>query len=234
MQGGWAETLLSAVLPPLADANLAEDAAVETAIPSGWPGRWVPNFSDWHRGDILLVAAGGSKAGLLVQAAQGTLRNASVRQAARFTHAAVYAGNGLLIEATPGRPIGRQTVWHYCRQRAMMLRRLPATAIAQAQIDAIADAASAHIGQPYSRTEAVLSRLVPGRETDPNRIFCSSFIDVVVAEATGLRLSALLEHRPLYPATLVTHPDLMTVPLEWRVMASGQQALQRQDTAPTV
>jgi len=46
-----------------------------------------------------------------------------------------------------------------------------------------------------------------------------SFIDVIVAEATGLRLSALPEHRPLYPATLAMHPALATVPLEWRALA---------------
>ena len=211
--------MLDTVLPSLAHAKLTADAAVEPSTPRGWPGRWVPNFSDWQRGDIVLFATSGSKTGWLVQVAQGTVNNPDVRQAAHFTHAAVYVGDGLLIEASPGRPIGTQTVWHYCRQRALMLRRLAAIDIQKDRIDAIADAAVRHVGKAYSRTEAVRSLLAPGRESDPSRMFCSSFIDVIVAEATGLRLSALPEHRPLYPATLAMHPALATVPLEWRALA---------------
>jgi cell wall-associated NlpC family hydrolase len=179
----------------------------------------VPNFSEWRLGDIILVATDGGKAGRGIQAAQAMSRNERVREAARFTHAAVYIGDGMLIDATVQQPIMRRSVWHYCQRRMITLRRIPSAAvnaISPSDIEAIATAAEAHIGEAYSLSAAIFSKLIPNTEPDPKRLYCSTFVGLVITQATGLRLTASREHRPLHPATLAVHPELQTVPLEWR------------------
>ena len=185
-------------------------------VPVSWPAASVPNFSEWRPGDIVLVANDGSKAGLGIQTAQGLARDARVREAARFTHAAVYVGDGMLIDATVQSGISRRSVWYYCQRRALTLRRVPDASIPAADIEAIAVAATRHIGEPYSLSAAVFSKLIPNTEPNPRRLYCSTFVGLVVAEATGLRLTANREHRPLHPATLAIHPELRAVELEWR------------------
>jgi cell wall-associated NlpC family hydrolase len=211
--------LRSEVLPAIGLADLSDQPVAEPAVPANWPGHLVPNFSEWRLGDIILVATDGGKAGRGIQAAQALSRNERVREAARFTHAAVYVGNGMLIDATVQQPIMRRSVWHYCQRRLMTLRRIPSTAansISQTDIEAIAAMAEAHIGEAYSLSAAVFSKLIANTEPDPKRLYCSSFVGLVVAQATGLRLTASREHRPLHPATLAVHPELQPVMLEWR------------------
>jgi hypothetical protein len=210
--------LRSEVLPAITLADLSDQPAAETAVPRGWPGQFVPNFSDWRPGDIVLVASDGSVGGRVVQVAQSLSRNPQVREAARFTHAGIYVGDGMLIDATPQESISRRSVWTYCQRRALMLRRVPGTAVAAADI---AKAAALHLGEVYSVSAAVFSKLIPATQPDPRRLFCSSFVGLVVDEATGVRLTARVEHRPLHPATLVMHPELVSVPLEWRPTATA-------------
>jgi Permuted papain-like amidase enzyme, YaeF/YiiX, C92 family len=181
----------------------------------------VPNFSEWQLGDIVLVASDGSLGSRLVTTAQATSRNALVREAARFTHAAVYVGDGMLIDAAVQDGVLRRSVWHYCQRRALTLRRLPSTAIPDADVADIAKAATRHLGEAYSLSAAVFSKLIPATQPDPQRLFCSTFVGLVVTEATGLSLTASREHRPLHPATLAVHPELQAVSLEWRPMPAG-------------
>jgi cell wall-associated NlpC family hydrolase len=211
--------LFSQVLPAIGQADLSDQPAPEQAVPHGWPGHLVPNFSDWQLGDIVLVATDGAKAGRGIQLAQALSRDAQVREAARFTHAAIYVGGGVLIEATPQQPIARRPVWFYCQRRSLMVRRLPHDSVPLAAIESIAAAAASHIGEAYSLSAAVFSKLIPGTEPDAARLYCSTFVGLVVTEATGVRLTAKKEHRPLHPATLAMHPDLVSVALEWRAVA---------------
>lgn len=209
------------VLPAIGQADLSDQPAPELETPQDWPGHLVPNFTDWQLGDIVLVATDGGKAGRSIQAAQALSRDAQVREAASFTHAAVYVGSGMLIDATVQQRIMRRSVWFYCQRRSMMLRRMPSISVAQAEVESIAAAAAAHIGETYSLSAALFSKFVPNTEPDPKRLYCSTFVGLVIAEATGLRLTASREHRPLHPATLAMHPELRSVPLEWRPLANA-------------
>jgi hypothetical protein len=211
--------LRSEVLPAIGLADLSDQPRAEPNVPAGWPGHLVPNFSEWRLGDIILVATDGGKAGRGIQAAQALSLDARVREAARYTHAAVYVGDGMLIDATVQQPIMRRPVWTYCQRRSITLRRIPSTAInsiAQSDFEAIATVAAAHIGEAYSLSAALFSKLIPNTEPDPKRLYCSTFVGLVITEATGLRLTASREHRPLQPATLAVHPELQPVMLEWR------------------
>lgn len=165
---------------------------------------------------MVLVASDNSKAGVGVRAAQRLSRHRWVREAAEFTHAGIYIGDGMLIDATPLDAITRRSVWFYCQRRALMVRRVPAAGIPAADIEAIAAKAATHLGEAYSVSAAVFSKLLPGTEPDRHRLYCSTFVGLVIEEATGLRLTERREHRPLHPATLAGHPELQTVELEWR------------------
>jgi hypothetical protein len=209
------------VLPAIALADLSDQPARETQVPREWAGHLVLNFSDWRAGDIVLVATDGAKAGRGIQAAQALSRDAQVREAARFTHAAIYVQGGMLIDATPQQPITRRSVWHYCQRRSLMVRRVPSLSIAQADIESIAVAAAAHMGEAYSLSAAIFSKLLPATEPDPARLYCSTFVGLAIEQATGLRLTANKQHRPLHPATLAMHPELEPVMLEWRQPATG-------------
>ena len=212
--------MLSGLLPAIGDADLSDRPRDERAVPADWPGHLAPNFSEWAPGDIVLVDGDGSAGAIGIQLAQALSRNPQVRPAARFTHAAIYIGGGMLVDATRHDPIMKRSVWYYCQHRALMLRRLPDTAIPITDIEDIAVAAISHISKPYSLSAAIFSKLIPGTEPDPQRLYCSTFIGLVVDQATGVRLTAQREHRPLHPATLAVHPELRTVDVEWRGLAA--------------
>lgn len=212
--------MLSGVLPAIGQADISDRPPDERAVPAGWPGHLVPNFSQWQAGDIVLVASDGSVGGKAIELAQSLSRNANVRQASVFTHAAIYIGGGMLIDATLEQQIARRSVWYYCQHRAVMVRRLPDTTIPITDIEDIAVMAATHVGEPYSLSAAIFSKLIPGTEPDPRRLYCSTFVGLVVEEATGLRLTEQRQHRPLHPATLAIHPELTTVNVEWRGMAA--------------
>lgn len=204
------------MLPAITGANLSDRPAAEPAVPRGWPGHLVPNFSQWLPGDVVLVAADDGKSSLPVQLAQRTARQRAVRQAASFTHAALYLGDGMLIDVTPEDGVATRSVWFYCQRRALMLRRLQLPDSPAAVGASVRDAALSHVGQPYSLVEAVVSKLLPATVPNPDRLYCSTFIGLVVTQATDVQLAFRREHRPLHPATLVDHPMLQSVALEWR------------------
>jgi cell wall-associated NlpC family hydrolase len=201
------------VLPPFAAGDWDEAAPLETA-PAGWTANRVPNLSAWLPGDVVLVAAAADVTGLAVRAAQRLSRQAAIRAAASFTHAGFYVGGGQMIDLTPRDGVARRSVWHYCEKRAIALRRLRSPDGADLG-KRIAIAADAHRGEPYSATAAILSKLIPGTWPDPNRLYCSTFVGLVVVEATEIALTRLPEHRPLHPATLAVHPALDAIELEW-------------------
>jgi len=164
---------------------------------------------------VVLVASDGSTAGWLIEQVQRLSLTQATRAAARFTHAAVYVGDGMVIDARPGEPISRRSVWQYCEQRELLLRRLPSRSIPLQHVLAIAEAAQRHLGEPYSIIEAVLALMRRDSEPDPERLYCSTFVGLVVTEATDFRLTERREHRPLTPARLAIHPELETVATAW-------------------
>ena len=185
-------------------------------MPASWPGIYVPNFSDWREGDIVLVHHEQSLAGIGIRTAQASSPNALTRAGSICSHAAIYVGDGVVVDATKGSAVSERSVWNYCQTRALQVRRITDPAIPAADIADIAMFARRHIGEPYSVIQAIVSNLVQGSVPARDALYCSTLVGLVVADATGFDLSSDPSHQPLHPGTLAKHPDLMDVPLEWR------------------
>lgn len=168
----------------MAAAGIASSAK-EPRVPAGWPGHLCPNFSDWEPGDIVLVHRDHTAAGRLVTAAQTLSLNPMMVRGARCSHAAVYVGGGMVVDATWGNPVGARSVWGYCHHRSLQLRRLCHPAITQAQRHAVAAEARSFISDPYSAWEAVVSKLVPGRVPRRRALYCSTLVAFAVAGGVG-------------------------------------------------
>ena len=188
----------------------------EPNVPTGWPGTYVPNFSAWRLGDIVLVHRTADLTGAAIQGAQAASMSAVTRAGSICSHAAIYVGNGEVIDATVGAGVAIRSVWGYCQTRAIQVRRLAHPSIPASDIAEIATAARRHIGEPYSVLQVIVSKLFPGTVPVPDALYCSTMVGLVIAEATGVDLSSEPMHQPLHPGTLAAHPELRDVLLEWR------------------
>lgn len=206
----------SRVLPPSTQAAGVFASGRELRTPHGWPGTFVPNFSDWRGGDIVLVHRSADPVGAAIQAAQATSLSPVTRAGSLCSHAAIYVGEGELVDATPAAGVSLQSVWNYCQSRAIQVRRLSDASIPAADIADIAVAAQRHIGEPYSVLQVIVSKLFPGTVPARDALYCSTMVGLVVTEATGVDLSSDPVHQPLHPGTLSAHRDLQDVLLEWR------------------
>lgn len=208
--------VVSEFLVPARLASMGPELRDEVQVPDGWRGHLIPNFGNWAVGDVVLVAGDGSKPAAAIAGLQATKGGPGARPYARFTHAALYVGRGMLVDATLEDGVACRSVWSYAYSRELTLRRLPALSLTVAEVASIATIAQDHVGTPYSLSEAVRSALMP--ETVPNvrRLYCSTFVGHVIARATGVLLWERREHRPLHPAVLAGHPDLQVVHVEWR------------------
>lgn len=183
-------------------------------MPPGWPHSLVPNFSDWQPADIVLVANDGSLAGNAIVVSQRVSLSGATRAGAKYTHAALYVGNGILVDATVGDGIAQRTVWDYCQLRTLALRRVPR--LSRAQANNIVLKARSHLGQSYSWLGVIASKLIPKTEPNPDRLYCSTYVGLVVAQGSGRTLASMPQYKPLHPGTLAGHAGLDRVDLEWR------------------
>ena len=187
---------------------------IETWVPAGWPAQIVPNFSDWQLGDLVLVTAEKTLAGGGIVLGQSVTFNLATIPGAKYSHAAVYVGDGLIVDATYNNPIKARSLWEYCRHRSLTVRRVP-----DPNASAIASFAMSHLGEPYSVAAVARSKLIPKTNPDRRQLYCSTLVGLVVAEATDIQLASAWRHRPLQPSTLATHPDLAIVDVGWRRVA---------------
>ena len=188
----------------------------EPLVPVAWPGTYAPNFSDWREGDIVLVHRTPDVIGYAIQASQATSLSPITRAGRICSHAAIYIGGGMVVDATRGAGVSIQSVWNYCQTRAIQVRRLSDPSIPMANIADISVLAQQHDGEPYSVIQAIISKLFPAAVPVPDALYCSTLVGLVVADATGFDLSSDPAHQPLHPGTLASHPDLTDVLLEWR------------------
>lgn len=211
---------MSSILPPASSINPSSVLTTEPAAPTGWPGAVVPNFSDWRPGDIVLVRGPKGTAGTMVRLDQALSTNGVIRSSREWTHAAVYVGDGCVIDATYGQPIAERSLWDYCERRAITVRRVrPSSTVTRQDIEDTANAVRGFLGLPYGTWDVIFDAIWPRSLPVRSRrsLYCSTLVEAAIAEATQLRLSSLPAHRPMYPAVLAGHPLLLGVPLEWRV-----------------
>jgi hypothetical protein len=183
--------------------------------PPNWPGTYVPNLSEWRLGDIVLVEADGP-VGSMIRFFQSLTGKLLVLVGSRWSHAAIYVGNGMVIDACFPQGVGEQSLWTYCEKRRITLRRLANAAIPTADVAKIATMAKPHVGEPYAALQPVLAKLGWAPNPNPAALYCSTFVGLVVTEATTVDLSADPRYQPLLPATLAGHHELTPVPLTWR------------------
>lgn len=176
----------------------------------------VPNFSEWREGDIVLVHRAPNVIGYAIQAAQAASLSPITRAGSVCSHAGIYFGGGMMVDATVGTGVSARSVWGYCQFRSMQVRRLSDPSIPMADIADISVFAQQHVGEPYSVIQAIISKLFPGTVPIPDSLYCSTLVGLVVADATGVDISSDPVHQPLHPGTLAGHPDLVDLPLEWR------------------
>lgn len=188
--------------------------SLESRIHS-WPGTYIPNFSDWYPGDLIFVRRGRGLSGLALSAAQIISARKESRAGSVWTHVALYVGNGDLVEAVPGFGVVKASVWKYCHWRSLRVRRL-SEPFSYSDGVAVADSALNSIGQPYSNSEVLRSKLIPRTEPRPNSLYCSTFAALTINVATGFSLYTEQKHLPIHPASLANHCDLIDIPLEWR------------------
>jgi hypothetical protein len=155
-------------------------------------------------------------AGALIQVTQRVSARA-MAIGSRWTHAAVYLGSGLVVDATIGGGVQSQSLWPYVQYRSITVRRLDDPALPNAG-PRIAMAAHGHIGKPYAAIQAVLAKLgwPPSMVPNPESLFCSTLVGLAVAEATNVALWADPQFQPLFPGAIAAHADLQRVQLHWR------------------
>ncbi|QJW83367.1 hypothetical protein HK414_01605 [Ramlibacter terrae] len=202
---------MARVLPSFRYAASCLGIAREANVPSGWPVHYVPNLSDWQEGDLVLFEA----TSWLIPAAQWLKGRTRVHR--KWSHAAIYVGNGEIVEAVVGQGVVVRSLWQYCQTRELMLRRLDVPTLPAANIQKIALQARALVGKPYSRQHALLGLLGLAKHPRADELYCSTTAGLAIDSATGIDLS---HHQPawqpLYPATLAGHPWLKTIDVEWR------------------
>ena len=93
-------------------------------FPPAWPGIHVPNFGDWSEGDIVLVHRTPDVCRHAIQASQAASLSPVTRAAREWSHAPVYIGGGMLVDANFGAGVSIQSVWNCCQNRAIRVRRL--------------------------------------------------------------------------------------------------------------
>lgn len=188
----------------------------ERYVPASWPGTYIPNLSDWCEGDILLVQGSGL-VGALISAGQRVSQKPRMVIGSYWSHAAIYLGNGIVVDATFRNGVQSQPLWNYCKTRTVTLRRLVDPTMPQLGAR-IAATSATHIGKSYSGLQILLGKLgwPAGQAPNGNHLYCSTFVGLTVAQATGVLLWSNPAFQPLYPAMLATHPDLTRVQLAWR------------------
>lgn len=116
-----------------------------TVIPEGAPSAAaIANASAWSLGDVLLFEAVGSSHVIAwVQA-----RRQYSRSAAKWSHAAIYVGDGLIVEAIKGVGVVSRGLHAYSVERCVL--RLHCGRLTAAERAGVVEEARKQVGQPYS------------------------------------------------------------------------------------
>ena len=207
--------MLAVELPSFNNALSPGNAPLETNVPSNWPVWMCPNFTDWLPGDIVLIRSRGRLKDAAIVVAQSCSLSSATRAGRHFVHAAIYVGNGEIVDITAA-GVAQRSIWTYCEHHAITLRRLPGLDAAERSRIVQFALNLATQGQSYSWSQLVTSKLVPGTEPQTDALYCSTLVGLAYQKAAGVQLHAQRFYKPLYPGTLAEHNGLDKVPLEWR------------------
>lgn len=76
-------------------------------------------------GDVVLVRTDQSPAATAISLAQLFSRNMATRAGYLYTHAALYVGDGTIIDATLADGVTERSILDYCATREIAVRRVP-------------------------------------------------------------------------------------------------------------
>lgn len=192
--------------------------------PLAWPPAkvHVPNLTDVQPGDIVLVR--GTRQGV-----SATLESIQKKFSSScppvgdpsWTHVAIYAGEGLLLEAVSKQGVRYVPLHSYCESRDVLVRRYADNGVAISLEDGakIVRHGMSFFGSNYSVPSFLYFSLRRNRDDSlrQNQFVCSSFVAYAYIKGIRVGLGMNRAYDPLFPGTLAGHADFDDVALEWRV-----------------
>jgi cell wall-associated NlpC family hydrolase len=192
--------------------------------PAGWGAPWVPNLPDWQEGDVLLVGKKGLS-GHLIGIGQSLLLPSGLANT-HWSHCAIYAGGGKVVDAMPGKGVRTRPVEDFCAVRDVAILRMQVGGklLHPSLGNQIAGAAIALSQLPYATSSlaAIAARFltscfgVAQKPVAPwvRKVYCSSLV-VLAYREIGITLDHEPNVLPCMPANLQFHSSLFLRPVDW-------------------
>jgi hypothetical protein len=216
------------VLPSLQDA-LQHQLAIAPPVyrPLVWRPLLVPNVDEWQPGDIVLVMRSGAS-GMVLGPGQ-VLIGPAPANTRDWSHCAIYAGEGFVVDAMPRGGVQVRSLFEYCEKRATALLRLEINGawLNEAQGREIVRKARTLVDTPYAFGNLIrlalarLAQMLRGKPTGgtsappkASRLFCSSLV-VVAYNAINIQLEQDPDVAPCLPANLPSHASLWSQGTHW-------------------
>lgn len=192
-----------------------------------WHPLLVPNLDEWQPGDIVLVKRSGAS-GMVIGPGQAMIGPAPVNTR-DWSHCAIYAGEGFVIDAMPRGGVQVRPLLEYCGKRATALLRLEINGawLNAAQGAEIVRRARKLVDTPFAFGQLIrlaathLAQILGGAPAGgtpappiATRLFCSSLV-VVAYNAINILLEQDPNVAPCLPANLPSHASLWSQGTHW-------------------
>lgn len=182
----------------------------------------MPDVAKLLPADLILYSSPrGDKIGAAISAVQ--LAGGFAAEDARWTHAAVYLGDGHLVEAIPNGGVIHRSVYDDPQITSQLMRFRRKPDLSETDRYRVALKASAMLGASYSRAGAVSfgMTMLKGLWQPTSRIdlkgivICSQVFHDTLAEITRQYLPDCPVRQPVAPAHLSFSPGLEDVEVSW-------------------
>ncbi|MGB8599234.1 MAG: hypothetical protein WCE88_07045, partial [Burkholderiales bacterium] len=186
-----------------------------------------PNFSDWTPGDVVLSQGDGTMKGevivIAIKAGAFWLNRCPEQDDRKWIHVAIYAGDGLLIEATKKgvviTPVCQQVI-----ESAICMRRCKKVQDATEGMQLV-EVAMTLVGTPYMQLVKLVSvylagvekKEISGIDLGDDAFTCSTFVQHVFLKALGVVLNK--KFVACMPCEFVNHENLKPITIGWRLAA---------------
>jgi hypothetical protein len=194
--------------------------------PLAWPraSKAIPNFSDWLPGDIVVMET--SSANNPVAVFQKRTKERDMVKFADWTHCAVYIGDGLIVDTRWKQGATIRRLFPETGHRRIVVRRFDPAIVPPAHCKIFADVVAEFEGVPYAKYWHTLQHaqshhlqnggVTQGSNGVPTRMICSSLVTFAAHRSKIAIRPPPLSNSPILPASLMFHPWLTDVPVEWR------------------